>query len=273
MLNDLRATRDARLLTEASLFAPKLDHGVVPGHVTGIANPDLPGIAKRLRVNYHRGLLGWYRNVEPEEALGYIRDVAAELERHARTEPAHHLFWVSHALVEGLLDGGIAVGSAVKSLFGRLDREIKKIVDEGETELVRAPDRDLLKSILYYVAGAKSTNACVRAVQEAYQLASALPSDTEVAAGRARLTAPSADAIDTVREVIKTDLTQIKDKLDLYIRGDRSRVDDLCQLEEPMRKLGDTLGMVGQGALRVRLNRQADQLAEIGQSRVPPDET
>ena len=67
----------------------------------------------------------------------------------------------------------------------------------------------------------------------------------------------------SLRIAIGADLTSIKDGLDLFIRSAESDMTRLRELEVPVRKVADTLGMIGQGALRERLKRQADWLKTL----------
>ncbi|MCF6281339.1 MAG: Hpt domain-containing protein [Candidatus Polarisedimenticolaceae bacterium] len=258
LMNDLRATRDAPLLTEAALFSPTLEETQVSGRVDGEINPKLPEIARRIRHRYHLGLLNWFRNMEGEKGFQLLANVLAELVEHAGSETVHRVFWVAQAVVEGLKEGDVGSGVAVKLLLGKVDREIKRIIDGGENAIIDAPSTGLLKNLLYYVAQSTSDNPHLVEVKRVYQLQNALPSEDEIAAGRKSLNSINIDLLESVKSAIKNELTVVKDTLDLYIRGDRSQFDPLIKIKQPLSKVADTLGMVGQGALRSRLVRQVD---------------
>jgi len=66
-----------------------------------------------------------------------------------------------------------------------------------------------------------------------------------------------------LKQAIGTELAEIKDVLDLFIRTKNNDSEQLLALEQPMRKVADTLGMISQGALRQRMKRQADIIKEI----------
>ena len=132
LLNDLRAVRDAPLLSEAALFRPNLQDAPVAEHLSGEANLELPGLVRRLRQKFHVGLLGWYRQNQVEKGWGQLVQVFEELENNAGTAQFHRLVWVSGALVRGLIDDSISSGIAVKQLFSKVDRQLKRVIDEGE---------------------------------------------------------------------------------------------------------------------------------------------
>ncbi|MEW8026516.1 MAG: Hpt domain-containing protein [Candidatus Thiodiazotropha sp.] len=268
LLNDLRAVRDAPLLSEAALFKPEID----TARATGEANTELPLYARQIRQKYHLGLLSWYRKRDTVHGWPLLRDVFATLHQHAGTEPVHHLFWVAEGLMHGLIEGSIAPGIAVKQLFSRLDRKMKTIIDLGEQALVETPPEALLKNLLYYIARAESDNTLLKEIKDAYNLDSVMPSEAELTEGRLGLTGSNAELAESIKDAVGSELTRIKDILDLFMRDEKPDMEMLGHLEAPIRKLADTLGMIGQGALRSRLNRQADKVKNFVGQEVLPEE-
>ena len=266
LLNDLRAVRDAPLLSEAALFSPQIEGNTVPGRTDGEANPELPDLARRIRHRYHLGLLNWYRDKDDQQGFTLLSGVLEELEQNAGSEAAHRLFWIARAVVEGLKEGSVGSGVAIKLLLGKVDREIKHLIDGGEDAVATGSARDLLKNLLYYIAQCKSETPLLTTVKSVYHLHKALPSEEELALGRQSLSTLNADLLESVKTAITNELTSVKDTLDLYIRSDRSQIDNLLNIQQPMGKVADTLGMVGQGALRARLMRQVERIAGLQDS-------
>jgi chemosensory pili system protein ChpA (sensor histidine kinase/response regulator) len=268
LLNDLRAVRDAPLLSEAALFKPEID----TARSTGDANAELPKYVRQIRQKYHLGLLSWYRKRDTVHGWPLLRDVFSTLREHAGTESVHHLFWVAEGLMHGLIEGSIAPGIAVKQLFSRIDRKMKKIIDNGEQALVDDPPEALLKNLLYYIARAQSEDTLIKEIKGAYNLDSAMPSEAELNEGRLGLTGSNAELAESIKDAVGSELTRIKDILDLFMRDEKPDMEMLGHLEAPIRKLADTLGMIGQGALRSRLNRQADKVKTFVEQEVLPEE-
>ncbi|MCP4289553.1 MAG: response regulator [Gammaproteobacteria bacterium] len=264
MLNELRAARDASLLSEVALFAPELEQMLESGQIIGTPNPELQELARRLRLHYHQGLIKWYREIDVDDGLKTIGSVLSELSQHAGTDKVARLFKVGWAVTEGLREeGGSKPGFAFKEIFGKLDRELKRIIDVGEAQAAEAPTKELLKNFLYYVASSGSDNWLINEVRETFGLQQGFFSKEEIDQERESLQAFDQDLLVSLRSAIGADLTSIKDALDLFIRSSESDANRLREMEVPVRKVADTLGMIGQGALRERLKRQADWLSSL----------
>ncbi|MDH4105753.1 MAG: Hpt domain-containing protein, partial [Gammaproteobacteria bacterium] len=76
----------------------------------------------------------------------------------------------------------------------------------------------------------------------------------------------------TVAAAIREDLTRVKDVLDIFVRKGANQVDDLVPQLEMLRKICDTLGVLGLGALRTRVEGELESLRAIVERRVPPDD-
>lgn len=272
LLNDLRAVRDAPLLSEAALFKPKVEGSRAAGRITGEPNEELPRLARELRKRVHVGLLSWYRQRDTERGWPMLRDVFRTIQQNAGTEQVHRLFWISQALMHGLMEGSVAPGIAVKQLFSRIDRKVKLIIDGGEAAVREDQSSALLKNLLYYIARAKSGDELIGQVKDAYNLDEVMPSDDQLAQGRQGLSGSNAELAESIRDAVSIELTRIKDILDLFMRDEKADMEMLAHLESPMRKLADTLGMIGQGALRSRLNRQADKVKSLVEKGNMPEE-
>ena len=76
----------------------------------------------------------------------------------------------------------------------------------------------------------------------------------------------------TVAAAIREDLTRVKDVLDIFVRKGATQVDELVPQLEMLRKIGDTLGVLGLGELRDRVQGEIETLQGIVDRRVPPDD-
>ncbi len=272
LMNDLRAARDADLLSDVALFAPALESRLALDQADERCNEQLPQLAKRLRYDYHKGLLGWYQGKDQERALGHLEKVTRKLEEAAGSQGARQLFHIARGAIAALRAQAIEPGIAIKLLLGRLDRQIKLLIDQGETALKNTSATDLQKNLLYYIAQAKTEDELVRSIKESFELERILPSAEEVEAGREELSGLNRELLESLHDAIQADLLQIKDQLDLFIRSSAKNTEELEGLEQPLRKIADTLGMVGRGELRERMKGQANRIGEIVAEGVVPDE-
>ena len=274
LLNDLRASRGANLVSEAALFSPDLEwlmEDAGKHHRQENAVHDLPKIARKLRLHYHKGLLGWFREQDPDGSIKHLGDVIGALEKASTFLPAKKLWWIIRALFKALAEKSVTSSVAIKLLLGHADQQIKRVIDNDEATIANEPHWDFIKNLLYYVARAKSDNDLICSVQKAFALDKALPSEDEISAAQDDLSAPNLDLMRTVTVAIKEDLAGVKDILDLFVRGGQSQA-ELRSLIEPLHKIADTLGMMGQGALRKRIMDQGQQLTGHADSGDVPTE-
>jgi len=262
-LNDLRAVREAPLLTEAAFFSPDHNQASLPEQVNGSPNPLMPALSQKVRAHYHKGLLDWYRGADPKIGVKRLHDVFKLVSENAHTAPVYSLFHVARAVMEGLFEGGIETGSALKSVIGKIDHMLKELIDSGETGLEEQDVREARTNLLYYLARAQSKNRLIRSIQSDYGLEQALPSEDELNQNRARLHSPGQALYASVGHVLEAEMVRVKDDLDLFIRSDRTDLSRLQELLAPLHKLADTLGVLGQGGLRARLLGQIQVIEEM----------
>ena len=264
LLNDIRAARNEALLSEGALFTPDLsvDAPAVDFTVSG-KGEGLPSLAKKLRHNYHLGLLSWFKNKNPKAGLQKIADVISELTNAAESDEARRVFWIAGGLVESLKDDGVDTSVAVKMLMGHVDRQIKKIIDEGELALDEAPPAELEKNLLYYVATSTTAGEATKEVKEAFNLKDIMPDTATVEQARADLTAPNAALMETVSSVIIEDINKVKDNLDVFVRADDKDISLLETVHAALVQMGDTLAMLNLGVQREAVLKQASVISGI----------
>jgi chemosensory pili system protein ChpA (sensor histidine kinase/response regulator) len=263
LLNDLRAVRGSSLLSEGTLLLLNLksDQQATPlPPRTGEAPLTLMQWARRLRARFQVGLLGWIRGERVPQNLEILARVAEKLEQVATTQPVFQLWWAVGAVLEALREQGLSEGATIKRLMGLADREIKRLYVQGEARYGENPPLDLLNNLLYYVARASSRGARVMAVRASFKLGELLPVDDSVEQERESLSAPSVKLMRTVGAAIKEDLSKVKDVLDIFVRKGGTQVDELAPQLELLRKISDTLGVLGLGGLRTRVQNEIQQL-------------
>ncbi|MGA7801488.1 MAG: Hpt domain-containing protein [Gammaproteobacteria bacterium] len=265
-MNDLRATRGRHLLSENALFTPDLSRAIpdslrpdpADGHTESARD-----VARRMRHAYQIGLLAWIRKEGGNAGLERIRDVLDALQQASREDAALRLWWVAGGLAEALLSGLLKPSVSSTLLLGQVDRQIKRLLDEDENVLATDPNTDLLKNLLFYVASAEPGGERVSSIREHYGLAALLPSTEEVAQARDSLSGRNAELMRTVSNAIKEDLTRVKDGLDVFLRGSQDDPVDLKPLAQLLHQIGDTFGMLGEGASRKIVQEQAAVLEQI----------
>ena len=274
LLNDLRAVRGGALLSEGTLLLLNLrsDEQAQPSSPF-VGDREVAELAKRLRPRFQIALLGWIRGEQAEENLHHLAEIAVQFERAASTQPLFQLWWVVGALLEALQSGGIEPSVSVKRVLGHVDRELKRL-QEGEQRYSASPPAEVLNNLLYYVAQSTEAGERVAAVRQSFGLHDMVATADSTATDAAEaLSAPSVRLMRTVAAAIREDLTRVKDVLDIFVRKGATHVDDLQPQLEMLRKISDTLGVLGLGALRARVEGELDSLKAIVERRIPPDDT
>ncbi len=273
LLNDLRAVRGGALLSEGTLLLLNLRSDAQPQPSSPyIGDREVAELAKRLRPRFQIALLGWIRGEQVAENLHHLAEIAVQFERAAATQPLYQLWWVVSALLEALQSAGIEPNVSVKRVLGHVDRELKRLQD-GEQRYSSSPPAEVLNNLLYYVAQSSVAGERVSAVRHSFGLHDMVAAHGAATADSGEaLSAPSVRLMRTVAAAIREDLTRVKDVLDIFVRKGATHVDDLQPQLEMLRKISDTLGVLGLGALRARVEGELDSLRAIVERRTPPND-
>jgi len=275
LLNDIRAARNEALLSEGALFTPDLNVAAPAAEfsVDSAEDGGLSALARKLRHNYHLGLLSWFQNKNPKAGLEKIADVISQLTQASESDEARRVFWIASGLVESLKDDGVDTSVAVKMLMGHVDRQIKKIIDNGAFALDEVPPEELEKNLLYYVASSTTSGEHTKEIKEAFNLKDIMPDTRAVEQARADLTAPNAALMETVSTVIVEDINNIKDKLDVYVRADEKDLSMLESVHGSLTQMADTLAMLNLGVQREAVLKQAEVINGIVSGNLTEEET
>ncbi|WP_437879359.1 Hpt domain-containing protein [Pseudomonas sp. LRF_L74] len=261
LLNDLRAARGEKLLSETSLFSPDLSErrpALPRESLEQLRTAELPVLLRKLRQMLQMALVGVIRNQDLTTNLGYMARVFARLENLCKDAPLAALWQIASGMVEGLANGSVANGASVRTLLRQVDRELKRLVEQGADGINQPAPDELTKNLLFYVAKASSQSPRIRSLHEQYRLEEALPNTGVVDEERARLAGPDRDAIRSVVTALCEELVRVKDSLDLFVRSDRSQLAELDGLLVPLKQIGDTLGVLGFGQPRKVIVDQLD---------------
>jgi chemosensory pili system protein ChpA (sensor histidine kinase/response regulator) len=266
LLNDLRAARGEKSLSEAVLFSPDLSR-TLPAAASGPAQPvpdaDLRRQAAVLRSQFQLSLLRWFRGEDATAHGQRLAQVCERLVGLVTQEDARRLFWVSGALLEALNVGAFEPSPPLKQAIGRVEREVKRLADAGEASFRLDPPRELTRSLLYFVAHAPTDHARLVEMRRIFDLASLMPSEQELEHARGSISGHNRALLDTVAGAIKEDLLRVKDALDLFIRAQAGDISTLGSQAEVLTRVADTLGMLGLGVPRRVVLDQRDIVVQL----------
>jgi chemosensory pili system protein ChpA (sensor histidine kinase/response regulator) len=275
LLNDLRAARGRALLSESTLLLLNVggdSRARQKAPRAEVSGEDIGRLCLELRPRFQLALLGWIRGEEPEVNLRQMYGVAERLERAATAEEVHQLWWVVAGVIESVLEKGLETSVSLKRLMGQVDREMKRLRTLGEAQFAKVPPTELVNNLLYYVARARPAGSRVAAIKAAFNLSDLVPGDAQVEQARQSLSAPSIRLMQTVAQAIREDLARVKDVLDIFVRTGMERVEELAPQLELLKKIGDTLGVLGLGDLREMVQARREELQELVAHGRRPDE-
>jgi chemosensory pili system protein ChpA (sensor histidine kinase/response regulator) len=273
LLNDLRAVRGQALLSEGTLLLLNLTSDRHPE--PALTRPGEPSMtsaqwARKLRPRFQIALLGVLRGERLPQHLDVLAQVAERLEKTANQQSIFQLWWVVGAVIEALRHGSSDGAATLKRLLGQADREMRRLHEIGESRYAETPPIDLLNNLLYFIARTPATGDRISAVRSSFRLQDLLPVSQEVEDQRASLSAPSAKLMETVGAAIREDLARVKDALDVFVRTGGTRITDLVGQTEMLRKIGDTLGVLGLANSRIIVQAQLKALGEMITAGIPP---
>ncbi len=277
LMNDMRAARKEKLLSESVLFLPDVnavDIEELSLDVAAIESGKLADEAKRLRTHYQLGLLDLLRNNKQSAGIKRMRAVIESLQKVTADAAVKRFWMVISSLLEAVSDDeSLENNIAVKGLFGAVDRQIKLLIDIGEDEFINQFSQELLKNILYYVGTCQSTGPRVSKVKHAYKLEELLVDNSSAAGLSASMGGINAELFDTVSQGIREDLATVKDTLEIFMQSSDKDVEQLSSVVTQIEKIGDTYGMLGFGAIRQKVLDQRDVMEKIikGESEASED--
>jgi chemosensory pili system protein ChpA (sensor histidine kinase/response regulator) len=123
------------------------------------------------------------------------------------------------------------------------------------------------------VGRARSTGDRVTGIKDSFGLSELLPEAEAVEEASHGRSGPDSNLMRTVSVALKEDLARVKDTLDIYVRMGRDDVEEMAPLAELLRKVADTLGMLGLGRLQERVQAEQDVLRQIAEGAMPADES
>ncbi len=275
LLNDLRTVRGQPLLSESALFAYNLAGRSTASMAAQVPAPkavDVKGLAAKVRPKFQSALLGWYKGDDSAKHLAVLADAAEKLEQAATTPAVFELWWIVGGIIEGLREGGIQADVSLKQLLGQVDRQMKKLMEQGEALAAEEPAQELVNNLLYYIGRADTAGKRILAIKESFKLGDLLPHESELAEARDSLSGPNVNLMRTVSGAIREDISRIKDTLDIFVRMGKSDTGELAPLDELIKKVGDTLNVLGLPKLNDELEDQRKNLQKLLAAKRAPEE-
>jgi len=149
----------------------------VPGHYVQVTLPagvfsgecgasaaDVAARAHEARVQFQSALLAWYRGGPGNKGVHALSVVLDGLRETAVSESEARLWWVGAGVAEALDAGMLPDTREIKQLFGQLDRQIKRLVENPELDFEDGQTHELLNRLLSCISGLENAEGRVATI-------------------------------------------------------------------------------------------------------------
>lgn len=254
LLNDLRVACGGSILSEAMVFSQENPMAVIAPLDPDENNYkviDVRALAGKLRPVYQAGLLVWYRDVHNKAALRRIMEVIVQLQQ---ASPSEGLWCAAGEVIEKLLSGDLDSTTSIKLLLGQIERLIRRVMESGPEDLFSNPPTDVIKNLIYYISFAENR----------IELSSEISSNQQDSHVSNNIDGSKSALLNMAAKAVKDELSWAKRKLDDFAQSNgRHTSDELYSIMDVLRRVSDTLDMLGRWELRQRVRRQAGILGSI----------
>ena len=274
LLNDMRTARGEKLLSENALFSPVLGEAQLDQQPrTDFASDELQLQLRRLRQAMQISHAAIIREQDIPTHSQQLGRVFARLEQIFQGTHLGELWTVFAGVAEGLEHGSIDSGAAIKQLLRQADRELRYALETPEEVWSYQPDPDLLRNLLFYIAKSGGDSPRLAALIQHYKLHKLWNANEDAATANSNpMMGPDSGTMQVVAEALGEELLQVKDRLDLFVRSDQRAITDLESLLPHMKRIADTLAVLGLGQPRRVLQEQVGRVEALVSAAEPPSD-
>lgn len=220
-----------------------------------LAPAQLNSLVRRIRLMYQTGLIAVLRDQAEFPHYRMMMRACERAQQVCGKRPQALLWWAATAMLEAL-QMGIAVSPARKALLGQVDRQLKALLqNDGNGN----PDRRLLTDCLHIVGLAEGGDK-IRAVHEAFLLGDCCLTEAAITVEYELMCGPGGSVIKTVAGVLRDELAQVKDTLDIMSRGAKNDVESYQAMADSLGRMAQTLVMLGLIEPSQSMRAQADEV-------------
>ncbi|MDO3385687.1 pilus assembly protein [Gilvimarinus sp. SDUM040013] len=259
-INDLRIARRAKPITLGHYYPLDANQHQRP-EIEEVEIPeDLRQVIKRLRHMYQVAMLNVLQGKQVKPSLGMMERSMQRLDKLSANRPLGVLWWVAAEFMSSLQSEQLLLTKERKLMFSVLDRELKRLMFEGEEALNRAPAPEVLKELVFQVVLARTQSARSQAIIEAFS-APVLPyNEMELVREQEYLKGPSANTVSSMTAVLQDELRSTKNILERAAQGGIELLRDSPELVETLKKVSDILAVVGLAAPSKSLKEEIDRI-------------
>ncbi len=249
-INELRAARDASLLSETVIFIPRLDEILLLDLCEPVPGDDsLINYLNQQRGEFHRCLLECYRG---EAAHGFAELAEFFLQAADRASaPVQRLFLAASVLSFHLSGQPSGTALASRLVVAKIDGLIRKILRHGEDEIRANYPMGLLRNLLYYVAQIDDESLMhLVSLKQEYGLGQGLLALHQDKSDDIRA---MSDELDAIGDAMSREIASTMKLLSYYRRAVNRDKESLHAICHRIDAVADVAGLLGLGNLQKSL--------------------
>jgi len=251
LLNDLRAARGKRLLTETSFFIPNLDPlAKAVGTAIAMQDDEFRSVYRKVAATFRASVTELLNDDLSDERLGALHRVALHLYKLTQGRPKSALAEIVVALTLAVKDHRVKIGYGVKSVFQQLSKYLVQLQQTGAHNELAVPNA-LVKNLLFYVHTARSYNKITKLVSKKYELdQSLLKAPVESLGETDWIGAPEQANIDKIISHLTVELSRVGQLFNAVLAGRSIQAGLFVAAKSVMSRAADTYAVLGDGQLR-----------------------
>ena len=257
-INELRRAGGKSLIQESHFFSVDLSRARDPVPPAGDPSA-LASQGRRLRHMYQVGLLGLLRGQSRDAHLKLMARALQRGDALCGDCPLSRFWWVARAATESLATDGMVITPARKALLAQYDRQLKKLVYDGERALAQEAPLLLIKESLFLASLGSGSTPAAAEVRRVFGVGGRI-TDADLQRELALMTGSRGSVIRSVAGALKDEINQIKDTLDLAAQGVADT--DYGAVAGGLRRVASTLEMVGKEQEATALRERAGAIAD-----------
>ncbi|MCV6613335.1 MAG: pilus assembly protein, partial [Cellvibrionaceae bacterium] len=241
-INDLRKCSGEAALAESYFFSANLQRLTAPDGASASIREEFEGLVKRLRHMYQLGLLQTIR--EPNfHAIGLMERALQRLQALCGGY-RFSLFWWVAAEASRALQDGVGLNLGRKLLLRDVDREIRRLQQQGEAALDTPPDNKLLRELLYLASLGKPRAPLNEQLTRSLE-GQPWYSEAQLQQFLGELHGPSLNTVHSVVQVLEEEFKLSQSILEMAAQAGDSLIVDFSELLAILHRISDALGVLG----------------------------
>ena len=268
-INELRRAAGKALIPESHFFRVDVNRERYPEPpASKTPAQEIPRLCRRLRHMYQVGLLGVLREQNHKTSLKLMGRALERIDRLCGPVTFGRLLWVARAAIEAMLHGEMTMTPARKSLLAQYDRQLKRLIYEGEHALSAEPPLLLIKESVYVVSLAETARGVIGEVKTAFDLRPRI-SDVQLREEMALMSGGSGSVLRTVAVALKEELADLQRSLDMLAENVADA--DYADVADGITRIANTLVMVGAHAEAQKVKERALEVRNWKADEVDPE--